>query len=278
MNRSCLIGFLSFSRFIIQFISGLLCSLYYSDNYDIAYAAVIHIVMDVKIGLIIRLLHIIGASLFMLFSLLHFVRGYYRIISINSGYTGANYNTGLSILLLSLVNGSIGYISNWGQMSFWGMIVIIPIVHSIPLIGEYIGMIVWPAYILGISRLYTFHFVLALFIAATIAFHIFIIHAFSSSNPIPNPLSTTLTPFLLYTSIKDTIILAYSLILFSITLILNPDAVGNCDNNIAADPFTTPHNILPEWYSLLFYCCSRSYPNKNIGVVIVMLLILLYIQ
>jgi hypothetical protein len=40
--------------------------------------------------------------------------------------------------------------------------------------------------------------------------------------------------------------LAYSLILFSITLILNPDAVGNCDNNIAADPFTTPHNILPE--------------------------------
>ena len=66
-------------------------------------------------------------------------------------------------------------------------------------------------------------------------------------------------------------------LLFSITLVLNPDAVGNCDNNIVADPFTTPHNILPEWYFLLFYCCSRSYPNKNIGVAIVILLIMLFI-
>ena len=59
--------------------------------------------MDVKIGLIIRLLHIIGSSLFMLFLLLHFSRGYYRIISINSGSTGYNYTIGLSILFLSLI-------------------------------------------------------------------------------------------------------------------------------------------------------------------------------
>jgi quinol-cytochrome oxidoreductase complex cytochrome b subunit len=87
---------------------------------------------------------------------------------------------------------------------------------------------------------------MGLLIAGIIAFHVILVHAFSSSNPIINPLSTTLTPSLLYTSIKDVIILAYSLLLYSITLILNPDAVGNCDNNIAADPFTTPHNILPE--------------------------------
>ena len=30
---------------------------------------------------------------------------------------------------------------------------------------------------------------------------------------------------------------------------------GNCDNLIFANPLSTPHHILPEWYFVIFYSC-----------------------
>ena len=274
MNRSSLIGFVLFLSFIIQFISGLLSSCYYNDFYDIAFNSVCHIILDVSIGWFMRVLHIIGASLFMFFLLLHYVRGYYRIISINSGYSLISYCIGLIIFILPLLTGFLGYILNWGQMSFWGMTVIIPILNTLPVIGDYISIIIWPSYTLGISRLFTIHFLIGFVMIFIIFIHIFILHAFSSSNPFLNNSSSILLPFYCY-FFKDVLYMAYWIIVLAYFLFWEPDYLGNVDNNIAADPFTTPHNILPEWYFLLFYCSSRSFPNKNIGVIIVILLFLL---
>ena len=54
-----------------------------------------------------------------------------------------------------------------------------------------------------------------------------------------------------------------------------PDLLGNCDNQIVANPLSTPSSILPEWYYLLFYSCLRSFPDKTIGVIVVVNLLIM---
>ena len=178
MNRSPLIGSLLFINLIIQLLSGLLLSCYYNDYYLIAFNSVSHIIHDIESGggWLIRVIHIIGSSLFMLFLLLHYIRGYYRIVCINSGSPIISYYIGYIILLLSLATSFIGYTSNWGQMSYWGMTVIISIVESVPIIGGYIAYIIWPSYIIGISRLFSIHFIIGYIMCSIVFIHIIILH------------------------------------------------------------------------------------------------------
>ena len=75
MNYSNVIGFLLFLVFILQFISGLLLSCYYSPFSTMAFDSVYYIMIDVNVGWLIRWLHCLGASLFMLFILIHWIRG-----------------------------------------------------------------------------------------------------------------------------------------------------------------------------------------------------------
>jgi ubiquinol-cytochrome c reductase cytochrome b subunit len=55
MNYNNVIGFLLFIIFVIQFVSGLLLSCYYSDYYNIAFDSIVYIMSDVNIGWFIRL-------------------------------------------------------------------------------------------------------------------------------------------------------------------------------------------------------------------------------
>ena len=69
-------------------------------------------------------------------------------------------------------------------------------------------------------------------------------------------------------------------ILFLICTFLywEPDILGNSDNQIIANPLSTPNNILPEWYYLLFHSRPRSSPNKTIGVILVLNILIIIIK
>lgn len=45
-----------------------------------------------------------------------------------------------------------------------------------------------------------------------------------------------------------------------------PEALGHPDNNIPANPYSTPAHIVPEWYFQWVYAILRSIPNKLAGV------------
>jgi ubiquinol-cytochrome c reductase cytochrome b subunit len=66
--------------------------------------------------------------------------------------------------------------------------------------------------------------------------------------------------------------------MISVFLYWDPDILGNSENQIIANPLITPNNILPEWYYLLFYCCLRSFPNKTIGVILVLNILIMIIN
>ena len=46
-----------------------------------------------------------------------------------------------------------------------------------------------------------------------------------------------------------------------------PNALGDSENYVMANPMQTPPAIVPEWYLLPFYAVLRSIPNKLLGVI-----------
>jgi len=286
MNYSNVIGFVIFLVFLLQFMSGILLSCYYSSIN--AFSSVNYIMMDVIFGWFIRLFHVLGSSLFMVFILIHFWRGiwirlkmkeqcsfiyllvsyyYSSILDINLIWI-----SGWIILVICLMNSFLGYVLCWGQMSYWGITVIINILSIIPFFGFYIGEYLWCSSMVIVNRIFIFHYLFGIIIGCIILVHIFLLHTFSSSNPLINNNSIIIPFYALF--FKDCFV-GYIIPLFiSFYLFWEPDIFGNCDNLIFANPLSTPNHILPEWYFLIYYCCLRAFPNKIIGVIIVMILFL----
>ena len=154
-------------------------------------------------------------------------------------------------------------------MSYWGITVMINTISVLPCCGVVIGELIWSAAIVILNRIFIYHFLIGILIGNFILVHIVLLHNFSSSNPFinNNTLILSFYPYVfkdLYSSFS-TIGIVLSLFLY-----LDPDILGNSDNQIIANPLITPSNILPEWYFLLFYCCLRSFPNKRIGLILVL--------
>jgi quinol-cytochrome oxidoreductase complex cytochrome b subunit len=274
MNYNNVIGFLLFIVFLCQFVSGLLLSCYYSDYYNIAFDSMIYIMTDVNVGWFIRFLHVQGVSLFMLFIFSHLIRGVWIKLKIVYLESAMNiiWVTGLLLLGLSLLEGFLGYILLWGQMSFWGITVILNVLSIVPLFGPAVILLIWCSSRIIVYRVFIFHFMIGIVIGLLIFVHISLIHAVPNSNPATCSSSSPTIPFypLIY---KDLFVLFACLShSFSFILYWEPDILGNSDNLIPANPLLTPKNILPEWYYLCFYCCLRCFPDKTIGFLIVLLL------
>ena len=100
--------------------------------------------IDVNVGWLIRWLHCLGASLFMLFILIHWIRGaWIRLIFLNEGMLSLIWVSGWLILSCSMIEGFLGYILNWGQMSYWGITVMINLLSILPLFGLILAELIW---------------------------------------------------------------------------------------------------------------------------------------
>ena len=117
MNYSNVIGFLIFIVFLLQFISGLLLSAYYTPI--IAFSSIYYIMIDVNGGWLIRFFHILGASMFMVLVVVHWIRGIWiklRIVEQNKLNNISHriklnliWVSGLVILLFTFLTSFIGY-------------------------------------------------------------------------------------------------------------------------------------------------------------------------
>ena len=167
-----------------------------------------------------------------------------------------------------MIEGFLGHLLCWGQMSYWGITVMINIVAVLPCCGIIIAELIWSAAWVILNRIFVYHHLIGILIGLIILIHIVILHNFSSSNPSinNNTLIISSYPFIFKDLCSLLCCIAASI---SIFLYWEPDILGNSDNQIIANPLTTPNNILPEWYYLLSYSIPRSSPNKTIGVIVI---------
>nr|WRK21399.1 cytochrome b [Acinopterus sp.] len=259
---------------MIQLISGILLSMHYAPNVELAFNSVIHITRDVNYGWMARTIHSNGASLFFICMYMHIGRGiYYGSYMLNK-----TWNMGIIMLLMTMAAAFLGYVLPWGQMSFWGATVITNLMSAIPYIGTDLVYWIWGGFSVDnatLNRFLSLHFMIPFIIVAMTIMHLFFLHQTGSSNPIGVNSNMDKIPFHPYFSIKD--IMGFSMILTAI-LILNmhqPYLLSDPDNFMPANPMVTPIHIQPEWYFLFAYAILRSIPNKLGGVMALFLSIII---
>nr|AOW42949.1 cytochrome b [Lethenteron appendix] len=251
---------------ILQIITGLILAMHYTANTELAFSSVMHICRDVNNGWLMRNLHANGASMFFICIYAHIGRGIYY----GSYLYKETWNVGVILFALTAATAFVGYVLPWGQMSFWGATVITNLISAVPYVGDDIVVWLWGGFSVSnatLTRFFTFHFILPFILAAMTMIHIMFLHQTGSSNPLGINSNLDKIQFHPYFSFKDILGFVILLgVLFMISL-LAPNALGEPDNFIYANPLSTPPHIKPEWYFLFAYAILRSIPNKLGGVV-----------
>nr|YP_010329900.1 cytochrome b [Asota paliura]UNP54649.1 cytochrome b [Asota paliura] len=261
---------------IIQIVTGLFLTMYYTANIELAFYSVNYICRNVNYGWLIRTLHANGASFFFICIYLHIGRGIYYE-SFNLKHT---WMVGVTILFLLMATAFMGYVLPWGQMSFWGATVITNLLSAIPYLGSMLVNWIWGGFAVDnatLTRFYTFHFLLPFIILMMTMIHLLFLHQTGSNNPLglnSNYDKIPFHPFFSYKDLIGAIIMIFILMMLTLT---NPYLLGDPDNFIPANPLVTPVHIQPEWYFLFAYAILRSIPNKLGGVIALVLSILILI-
>nr|BBE15847.1 cytochrome b [Eumeta variegata] len=262
---------------MIQIITGLFLTMYYTANIELAFNSVNHICRNVNYGWMIRTLHANGASFFFICIYLHIGRGIYY----ESFLFKHTWMVGVLILFILMATAFMGYVLPWGQMSFWGATVITNLLSAIPYLGNTLVTWIWGGFAVDnatLTRFYTFHFLLPFILMMMSMIHLLFLHQTGSNNPLGNNSNIDKIPFHPFFSFKDIfgfLILIFMLIMLTLT---NPYMLSDPDNFIPANPLVTPIHIQPEWYFLFAYAILRSIPNKLGGVIaLIMSIAILFI-
>nr|YP_009537829.1 cytochrome b [Chalinga pratti]AYN60546.1 cytochrome b [Chalinga pratti] len=261
---------------VIQILTGLFLTMYYTANIDLAFFSVNYICRNVNYGWLIRTLHANGASFFFICVYLHIGRGIYYE-SFNLKFT---WMIGVIILFLLMATAFMGYVLPWGQMSFWGATVITNLLSAIPYLGTMLVNWIWGGFAVDnatLTRFYTFHFLLPFIILMMTMIHLLFLHQTGSNNPLGINSNLDKIPFHPFFSFKDLIGFIILILILTFLSITNPYLLGDPDNFIPANPLVTPIHIQPEWYFLFAYAILRSIPNKLGGVIALIMSIMILI-
>lgn len=259
----------------VQILTGLFLRFHYCSNYELAFYSVRHIMRDVDLGWLVRIIHANGARFFFIRMYFHIARGiYYRRYRF-SFYT---WIIGVSIALVTMATAFLGYVLPWGQISFWGATVITNLFSAIPFLGRDIVVWLWGGFAVGgptLSRFLGLHFILPIIISLIVIVHLFFLHQNGSSNPLGVRRNQDKIYFHSYFSLKDIVGFLLIFFFFREIIFLFPWTLGDTENFIIANPLLTPIHIQPEWYFLFAYAILRSIPNKLGGVIALVISVLI---
>lgn len=248
-----------------QILTGVILTINYTADEQLAVVSVDYIIRDANYGWIIRRLHIGGASIFFALIYMHIARGVYFGAYLKNTHV---WYSGLTLYLLSMGVGFLGYVLPWGVMSYWGLTVITNIITVIPggarALDWFQGGFVIST--VTLKRVFVLHFLLPFVILGLSLAHVLLLHVNGSRNPLGLDETNFRVPFHPYYSIKD--LAGFALLLAGLVGITFTFA------SLTADPLQwqpinkikTPAVIKPEWYFLYAYAILRSIPHKAGGV------------
>ncbi|MEZ5516613.1 MAG: cytochrome b N-terminal domain-containing protein [Gammaproteobacteria bacterium] len=274
-------GVLSMVVLVMQLLTGIWLTMNYTASADAAFASVEYIMRDVNFGWILRYLHSTGASAFFLVVYLHMFRGL-----MYGSYKKPReliWVFGMAIYLILVMEGFMGYVLPWGQMSYWGANVIVSLVGAIPGIGD--GLLVWVRgdFLISdatLNRFFALHVVaLPIVLLALVVLHILALHEVGSNNPDgvdikknkgPDGVPVDGVPFHpYYTLYHDLPAIVVFLFVFCFVVFFTPEMGGyflEVANFQEADPLKTPEHVPPVWYYTPFYSMLRAVTYPLFGI------------
>ena len=170
---------------VLQIVTGIILTMHYKPDADLAFASVEYIMRDVPAGWFVRYLHGVGASMFFLVVYLHMFRGL-----MYGSYRNPReliWILGMVIYVALMAEAFFGYLLPWGNMSYWGAQVIISLFGAIPVIGEPLAEWIRGDFVVSdatLNRFFAFHVILLpLLLALLVYLHIVALHKVGSNNP-----------------------------------------------------------------------------------------------
>ena len=282
VNFWYLFGALASIVLILQIVTGIWLMMPYSNTEEGAFASIEYIMRDVDYGWIIRYMHTTGASMFFAIVYLHMFRGL-----LYGSYKKPKelvWIFGMTIYLVMMAEGFLGYVLPYGQMSYWGAQVIISLFGAIPYIGE--SLEVWVRgdyYISGItiSRFFALHVVaLPLILIALVFLHLVALHEIGAGNPEGVDIEEYIDedgvpldsiPFFPYKVLSAMPAIGVFGLVFCIIMFFFPEGGGyflELANFEEANPLVTPEHIAPVWYYAPYYTMLRAIPDPLGGLIV----------
>ncbi len=274
-------GVLSMVVLVIQLLSGIWLTMNYTASAEAAFASVEYIMRDVPYGWILRYIHSTGASAFFFVVYIHMFRGL-----MYGSYQRPReliWIFGMAIYFVLMMEGFMGYVLPWGQMSYWGANVIVSLAGAIPVIGE--DLLVWVRgdYLISgatLNRFFALHVVaLPIVLIALVVLHILALHEVGSNNPDgveikknkgPDGKPVDGVPFHpYYTMYHDLSAVVLFLFVFCAIIFFAPEMGGyflEIANFQEADPLKTPEHVPPVWYYTPFYSMLRAVTVPLFGI------------
>ncbi len=274
-------GVLSMFVLVLQLLTGIWLTMNYTASAEQAFASVEYIMRDVEWGWLLRYLHSTGASAFFLVVYIHMFRG----IMYGSYQKPREliWVFGMAIYLVLVMEGFMGYVLPWGQMSYWGANVIVSLVGAIPIVGE--DLLIWVRgdYLISgatLNRFFALHVVaLPIVLLALVVLHILALHEVGSNNPDgieikankgPDGIPLDGVPFHpYYTMYHDLGGIILFLFVFCAIVFFAPEMGGyflEIANFQEADPLKTPEHVPPVWYYTPFYSMLRAVTYPLFGI------------
>ena len=176
-------GFLCLICLTTQILSGFILSTFYSPSVDLAFSSIEFFMRGYDYAWCLRYIHSNGASLFFIFIYCHI----FRCLYYKSYHTPLLWVSGIVLWILLMGISFMGYVLPWGQMSYWGCMVITSLVTAIPCAGEYILNWIWGGGSISkftLMRIYSVHFILPFVLLSLSVIHISLLHIEWSSSPL----------------------------------------------------------------------------------------------
>ncbi len=130
------LGSASLFLFVMQALTGIFLTVYYTPSPDHAYDSIQYIMTSVAFGWLIRGIHHWGATLMVLVVFIHMIR-----VFVTASYKYPRELTwliGVGLLLCTLGMGFTGYLLPWDQKAYWATTVGTSIAGSVPFLGDFI--------------------------------------------------------------------------------------------------------------------------------------------
>ena len=266
-------GSLAMLVMVNQLLTGIFLTMNYKPDVGMAFASVEYIMRDVDFGWLIRYMHSTGASMFFVVVYLHMFRG-----MLYGSYRKPRellWLIGSMIFFVLMMMAFTGYILPWGQMSYWGAMVIVSMIGAIPLIGEPLMHLILGDFTLSdaaLNRFFAYHVVtLPVLLVTLVVVHVIALHEVGSNNPDGIEIKENRDPetnipvdgipFHPYYTVKDIFGVVVFLIVFCGIMFFAPEMGGyflEYNNFIPANTLQTPNHIAPVWYFTPYYSMLRA--------------------
>ena len=257
---------------VLQIVTGIVLTMHYKPDADLAFASVEYIMRDVPAGWFIRYLHSVGASMLFLAIYLHMFRA-----MLYGSYKGPReliWILGMILYIAMMAEAFFGYLLPWGNMSYWGAQVIISLFGAIPVVGEGLAEWIRGDFVVSdatLNRVFAFHVILLpLLLALLVYLHIVALHKTGSNNPDGVEIKKQKDdkgvpldgiPFHPYYTVKDIFGAAVFMSIFLAIVFFAPELSGwflEKDNFEPANILQTPPDIVPLWYLTPYYSILRA--------------------